>query len=206
LVDRWLSLRLDFLSTLIVASIALLGAVLRDSLDSGLISLAVLNAMLLTGILQWAVRCTVEVENNMTSVERLMHFSKIPSEGLYRVKSSKDLANWPDKGVISFRDVKLRFRPELDLVLKGISFDIFAKEKIGICGRTGSGKSTTILALFRVVPLEEGAIFIDDIDISSIGVGDLRDRICIIPQDPVLLSGSLRFNLDVIFFHYCKVL
>jgi ABC-type multidrug transport system fused ATPase/permease subunit len=188
------------MSTVIVAAIALLGVGLRGSIDSGLISLAVLNAMLLTGVLQWSVRCTVEVENNMTSVERLLQFSKIPSEGIYRLKSAETLTNWPERGLISFRNVKLRFRPELELVLKGISFDILPKEKIGICGRTGSGKSTTILALFRVVTLDEGSILIDDVDISSIGVGDLREKICIIPQDPVLLSGTLRFNLDVVFF------
>jgi ATP-binding cassette subfamily C (CFTR/MRP) protein 5 len=82
-------------------------------------------------------------------------------------------------------------------VLKGVSFDIRPREKIGVCGRTGSGKSTTMLALFRVVELEGGCITIDGIDISTLGLGNLRENICIIPQDPVLLSGSVRFNLDV---------
>jgi ABC-type multidrug transport system fused ATPase/permease subunit len=178
------------MSTVIVAAISFSGVGLRDSLNPGFISLAVLNAMQLTGILQWAVRCTVEVENNMTSAERLMHFSNIASEGVYQVPL-KDLSSWPQNGGIIFEDVKLKFRPELELVLKGISFEILPKEKIGICGRTESGKSTTLLALFRVVPLESGKITIDGVDISSICFADLREKLCIIPQDPVLLSGTL---------------
>ncbi len=188
------------MSTVIVAAISLLGVGLRDSLNPGFISLAVLNAMQLTGILQWAVRCTVEGENNMTSAERLMHFSNIASEGEYH------LSSWPQNGGIIFEDVKLKFSPELELVLKGISFEILPKEKFGICGRTGSGKSTTLLALFRVVPLESGKITIDGVDISSIGFADLREKLCIIPQDPVLLSGTLRFNLDVkVFLFYIEI-
>jgi ATP-binding cassette subfamily C (CFTR/MRP) protein 1 len=205
-IDRWLALRLDGLSALFVCAVAFIGVGLRGSIDAGIISLSLTYSMLLTGLMQYTVRLTIELENNMVSTERLVTFSQIPSEAKYRAgnelkDSSVDLKTWPEKGEISFENVKLKYRPELDFVLRGISFKVQAREKIGVCGRTGSGKSTTMLALFRVIELSEGQIFIDGVDISKLGLGDLREKLCIIPQDPVLLSGSVRFNLDVSSIH-----
>jgi ABC-type multidrug transport system fused ATPase/permease subunit len=194
MTDEWLAIRLDILSNIVVAVVAFLGVCLKDSVNAGFISLGVIYVLQLTNILQYTVRLSVDVENNMTSAERLMHFTTIPSEREYRKPVD---SNWPSEGAISFQQVKLKYRSDLDLVLKGVSFDIRPREKIGVCGRTGSGKSTTMLALFRVVELEGGRITIDGIDISTLGLGNLRENICIIPQDPVLLSGSVRFNLDV---------
>jgi ABC-type multidrug transport system fused ATPase/permease subunit len=176
--------------------VSLLGIFLRGSVDSGLISLSLSYIMVLTGLVQFTVRTTIDVENNMTSVERLAHYSLIESEAPHVMESNKLPKNWPENGEISFKELKLKYRKELDYALRGISLSIKRGEKIGICGRTGSGKSTLILALFRIVEFE-GLIEIDEVDISKIGLHDLRSRISIIPQDPILLSGSVRFNLDV---------
>jgi ATP-binding cassette subfamily C (CFTR/MRP) protein 1 len=201
MTDRWLAIRLDILANVVVATISLLGVGLKGSVNAGFISLGVIYVMQITNILQHNVRQSVDVENNMTAAERLMHFATIPSEREYRNEAvSKELTtSWPADGTITFKNVKLRYRHDLDFALKGVSFDILPREKIGICGRTGSGKSTLMLALFRIVEIEEGSISIDGFDISTLGLGDLRERLCIIPQDPVLLSGSIRFNLDVNF-------
>jgi ABC-type multidrug transport system fused ATPase/permease subunit len=152
--------------------------------------------MVLTGLVQYTVRVTIDVENNMTSVERLIHYSLIESEGPHVLVDKSLQPDWPENGRIVVSDLKLKYRKELDYALRGISLCTNPKEKIGICGRTGSGKSTFILALFRIVEFE-GSITIDGVDISGIGLNDLRSRISIIPQDPILLSGSIRFNLDV---------
>ncbi|KAH9120699.1 hypothetical protein AeMF1_007245, partial [Aphanomyces euteiches] len=105
-------------------------------------------------------------------------------------------ASWPEKGLIEFQNYSMRYREHLDLVLNDITFTVNGGEKIGICGRTGSGKSSLMSALFRMVPSATGSIKLDGVDISSISVSTLRSRLTIIPQDPVLFSGSLRFNLD----------
>ena len=105
---------------------------------------------------------------------------------------------WPATGKIEFNDVKLRYRPNTELVLKGLSFEIEGGTKIGIVGRTGAGKSTISLSLSRIVEIESGSIIIDGLNISELGLNTLRDNITIIPQDPTLFTGSLRFNVDPI--------
>jgi ABC-type multidrug transport system fused ATPase/permease subunit len=107
--------------------------------------------------------------------------------------------HWPKNGNIKFENVNIRYRPHLDLTLKNISFSINNNEKIGIVGRTGSGKSTLSLTLFRIIELEKGNIIIDGVDISKIGLKILRSNITIIPQEPILFKGSLRFNLDPLY-------
>lgn len=103
---------------------------------------------------------------------------------------------WPQKGIVEFQNFQVRYREGLDLVLKGIDFSVKSQEKIGIVGRTGAGKSSLTLALFRIIESAGGKIVIDDIDIAKIGLHSLRSRLTIIPQDPVLFSGSLRMNID----------
>ena len=104
--------------------------------------------------------------------------------------------SWPSRGVISINGLELRYRPGLDTVLKGISLQIEAGEKVGVAGRTGAGKSTLVLALMRIVEPCGGSVVIDGVDIAKIGLFDLRSKLGIIPQDPVLFTGTLRFNLD----------
>jgi len=120
--------------------------------------------------------------------------SEIEHEGPF--ETERDLANWPSAGKIDFVDVNLRYRPNLPLVLRGVSFAINAKEKVGIAGRTGAGKSSLAVALFRLTEIDDGKILIDDEDTASVGLTKLRSRLSIIPQDPVLFIGTIRYNLD----------
>jgi len=103
---------------------------------------------------------------------------------------------WPKEGNISFKDVDLKYRPECELVLKKLSFDIQGGNKVGIVGRTGAGKSTISLALTRIVEVESGSISIDDMNICEMKLSDVREKITIIPQDPTMFTGTLRFNMD----------
>ena len=120
---------------------------------------------------------------------------EIPQEAQQRIDMPQ-LQNWPSEGVIEFKNYSLRYRPDTELVLKNLSFSVQSKEKIGIVGRTGAGKSTICLGLTRIVEADVGAIVIDGLDINTLGLADLREKITIIPQDPTLFEGSLRFNLD----------
>nr|VWO95278.1 Transcriptional regulatory protein SEF1 [Ganoderma boninense] len=144
-------------------------------------------------------RQSAEVENYMSSVERILQYSRddvIAQEAPHEIPGHKPAPEWPAKGAIEFNDVHMRYRPGLPLVLKGLSMQVHGGEKIGVVGRTGAGKSTLMLALFRIVELASGSIKVDDVDISKIGLKDLRSKISIIPQDPLLFSGTIRSNLD----------
>jgi ATP-binding cassette, subfamily C (CFTR/MRP), member 1 len=135
----------------------------------------------------------------MVAVERLKFYSNVEMEGVGKGKEHlvmKPDAAWPSEGVVEFKNVTMRYRPELPLVLKGMSLSISRNEKVGICGRTGAGKSSIMVALLRLVDIEDGQICIDGIDTSKIGLDHLRTAVAIIPQDPVLFSGTVRFNLD----------
>ena len=125
-----------------------------------------------------------------------MDCSERPIEPPAIIEDHRPPADWPQGGEVSFRDVRMRYRPELEDVLNGVTFTIKSKEKIGIVGRTGSGKSSLLIALFRMRDLTGGNIVIDDIDAQSVGLFDLRSRMTVIPQDPVMFSGTLRSNLD----------
>lgn len=143
--------------------------------------------------IQWAIRQSAELENHMTSVERALEYSTLSPEAALEIPDKKPPPTWPSGGEISFRNVFLHYGD--NCVLKNLSFDIRPKEKIGIVGRTGAGKSSVISALFRLTEFK-GSILIDGVTISEIGLHDLRKQISIIPQDPVLFSGSVRYNLD----------
>jgi len=132
----------------------------------------------------------------MVAVERCIEFSKLKQEGPFFNDKNQPPSSWPSNGVIEFKNLKMRYREGLDLVLRGLTFKIQSKEKVGIVGRTGAGKSSLMLALFRICEFAEGTILIDDVDISKIGLNDLRTKISIIPQDPLLFTGTLRTNLD----------
>jgi len=137
-----------------------------------------------------------EVETQLVSVERLSEYTTLEQEADYRIPHAKPDDEWPFNGNIVFKNVKIRYRAGLELVLRGITCTLQGHEKVGVCGRTGAGKSSLMLALFRLVELADGQIFIDDIDISKIGLEDLRKNLSIIPQDPTLFAGTIRTNLD----------
>jgi ABC-type multidrug transport system fused ATPase/permease subunit len=136
------------------------------------------------------------LETNIVSVERVKEYSETPTEAEWRLPGKEPPHTWPSEGRIVFSNYSTRYRPGLDLVLRGVNAEIGAHERIGIVGRTGAGKSSITLALFRMVEAAEGSISIDGINIAEIGLHDLRSNLTIIPQDPVLFSETLRTNLD----------
>ncbi|XP_031636354.1 multidrug resistance-associated protein 4-like [Contarinia nasturtii] len=158
------------------------------------VGLAITQAMSLTGMLQWGVRQSAEISNQMMAVERVLEYRDLEPEK--ESEKPREVDNeWPQKGCVEFRNVVYRYFAEAEPVLRGLSFVIKPKEKIGIVGRTGAGKSSLIGAIFRLACVE-GEVLIDDIDTATLRLHDLRKRIAIIPQDPVLFSGTLRRNLD----------
>jgi ABC-type multidrug transport system fused ATPase/permease subunit len=198
--DRWLPVRLETIGNSITFVVACLGVWQRGSTYAALVGLTLSYAIDMTGLLSWLIRIISELESNMVSVERVAEYASLESEestgavlggGVAPVKP-----NWPTAGAIHFRNVQMRYRPGLPLVLRGVTFDVNPGEKVGICGRTGSGKSTLIVALWRLVEPCGGSISLDDVDISKISLRDLRSRITCIPQDPILFSGNVRDNLD----------
>lgn len=139
--QRWLALRLDWVSILVVVAVCMLIVSLRDAISVGMASLALVYSLQFTGLLQLTTRNSVDAENYLTSVERLMSFNSIPLEAPALIPETQPPPEWPQKGIITLTDLQLRYRPDLPLVLKGVSATIHAQEKIGICGRTGSGRS-----------------------------------------------------------------
>lgn len=194
-VTRWLALRLEFIGNIVVVLSAILGFTSSNS-DPATTGLSVSYALMVTAQLGWLVRGAAELENNLVAAERVIEYTKFPIEAAPRIEETKPDDSWPTKGVVEFQKYSTRYRPGLDLVLKNISFRTKNSEKIGIVGRTGAGKSSLTLALFRLIEPASGSIIIDGVDISKLGLLDLRTKLTIIPQDPVLFTGSLRMNLD----------
>jgi ABC-type multidrug transport system fused ATPase/permease subunit len=202
-VNCWLALRLEFVGTMIATGAALAAVLAHNSnsqqgaLFAGLAGVSLTYAFNVTQSLNWTVRMVSQLQTQMVSVERIKHYSEMPVEAA--LKSEDQYCpprDWPDAGQVSFEHVSLRYRPGLPRVLRDLTFIVHPKEKIGVVGRTGAGKSSLIVALMRLTELDAGKIVIDGVDISKIGLHDLRGRIAIIPQDPVLFSGTVRSNLD----------
>lgn len=159
----------------------------------GNVGLAITQALSLTGMFQWGMRQWSEVENRMTCVERVKEYADVVPEP--DIGSIEPLDSWPESGNIKFENLNLRYDFNEPCVLKDLNFHIKSMQKVGIVGRTGAGKSSIIAALFRLA-LIEGKILIDSVDTQLISLNKLRCKISIIPQEPVLFSGSLRKNLD----------
>jgi len=193
--NRWLGMRVEFIGSLVVTLAAGFAVIGRGSLQPGFAGLSISYALQLTGILNWLVRMATESETQMVSVERVLEYTQLASEAPTVIPENRP-SNWPNKGIVEFKDVQLRYRDGLDLVLKGVSFAMKSKEKVGVVGRTGAGKSSLMMALFRLVELAGGKIIIDGVDIARIGLDDLRSKLSIIPQDPTLFTGTVRSNLD----------
>ncbi|XP_040284415.1 multidrug resistance-associated protein 5 isoform X1 [Bufo bufo] len=194
---RWLAIRLDIISISLITTTGLMIILMHGSISPAYAGLAMSYAVQLTGLFQFTVRLASETEARFTSVERISHYIKtLALEAPARIKNKAPPADWPQEGEIIFETAGMRYRENLPLVLKKVSFTIKPKEKIGIVGRTGSGKSSLGMALFRLVELSNGCIKIDGVNISDIGLADLRSKLSIIPQEPVLFSGTVRYNLD----------
>uniref|UniRef100_A0A8C5TS46 Canalicular multispecific organic anion transporter 1 n=1 Tax=Malurus cyaneus samueli TaxID=2593467 RepID=A0A8C5TS46_9PASS len=193
--NRWLAIRLEFVGSLVVFFSALLAVISKGTLEGGIVGLSVSSALNVTQTLNWLVRTSSELETNIVAVERVHEYTKVKNEAPW-VTKTRPPRGWPSKGEIQFVDYKVRYRPELDLVLHGITCDIGSTEKVGVVGRTGAGKSSLTNCLFRLLEAAGGKIIIDGVDIATIGLHDLRKSLTIIPQDPVLFTGTLRMNLD----------
>ncbi|KAI9315926.1 multi drug resistance-associated protein MRP [Dichotomocladium elegans] len=196
--NRWLAVRLEFLGSIIIfgaAIFAVMGVLYGSSyIDAGLVGLSVSYALSVTQSLNWVIRSYCEIETNIVSLERVKEYIDLPTE---KYNSNRSVApSWPEKGQITFHDFGARYRPGLELALHDLSMKVLPREKIGIVGRTGAGKSSMSLSLFRIIEAAKGNIAIDNIDISSLRLFDLRSRLTIIPQDPVLFAGNVRENLD----------
>ncbi|GMT32386.1 hypothetical protein PFISCL1PPCAC_23683, partial [Pristionchus fissidentatus] len=195
---RWLAVWLDLLVVGITFIVALLIVLLTGSISPADAGMALAFAIQMSGIFQFAVRTQTELEAKMTSVERVVYYAdNIVNEGSWDTREGTQIApDWPPRGQIDFLNVNLRYQPTLPLALSDVSFTVNAGEKVAIIGRTGSGKSSLGNALFRLYPLANGKIAIDGVDISTVGLHRLRRSLAVIPQDPVLFAGTIRYNLD----------
>ncbi|KAG0275987.1 hypothetical protein BGZ95_008143 [Linnemannia exigua] len=229
--NRWLQIRLECLGSVIVLSAALFAVLARDSLNSASAGLALSYAMGVTQDIVWLVSALCDLQNNLVCVERIEEYTNKNPEAPAQTNVALP-KNWPQAGQIEFRNYSTRYREGLDLVIKNIDFTVQPTEKVGIVGRTGAGKSSLTLALFRIVEaanshwakashngddldadftkkdpastalekvqVEEdgGSIWIDGVDISTVGLKDIRQHLAIIPQEPILFVGTVRDNLD----------
>ncbi|MED6218009.1 Multidrug resistance-associated protein 5 [Stylosanthes scabra] len=204
---EWLCLRMELLSTFVFAfCMVLLVSVPHGSIDPSMAGLAVTYGLNLNGRLSRWILSFCKLENKIISIERIYQYSQVPSEAPAIIDDSRPPSSWPENGTIQIVDLKIRYKENLPLVLRGISCTFPGGKKIGIVGRTGSGKSTLIQALFRLVEPSQGSILIDNTDISKIGLHDLRSRLSIIPQDPTLFEGTIRGNLDPLGEHSDKAI
>ncbi|KAF9209799.1 hypothetical protein BGZ49_000986 [Haplosporangium sp. Z 27] len=199
---RWISIRaftvgyaLNFVAVILIVWS-------RFSISPATAGLVLSYLARLSSEMNWTIQCFNMVENNMNSAERLLYYTdNLEQEPPAEIPDCKPESSWPSHGHVSLRDVSMRYRDGLPLVLNNISFEIQAGHMVGVVGRTGAGKSSLIQALFRLVELESGSIVIDGIETSTIGTADLRSKISIIPQDPVVFQGSVRYNLDPLSRH-----
>lgn len=195
--QRWLLIHLDAVASLFALIIGLLCVFRVFHISAASTGLLLSYVLLIAGLLSVLIRTLTSVENQMNSVERLCEYGfDLDQEAAYVRSDTKPDPAWPKSGGISFENVSLAYRPELPTVLNNVLFDIRPNEKVGICGRTGAGKSSIITALYRIVELQSGQIKIDGVDTQHLGLKDLRSRLSIIPQDPVLFKGTIRKNLD----------
>lgn len=187
-------LSLDIICMVLVAIVTFFFLLVGQEILGDQVGLAITQAMSLTGMLQWGIRQSAEVSNQLMSVERILEYRDLQPERR-PPKPQQLVAKWPERGQIEFRSVIYRYFEGAEPVLKGLSFVVQSQEKIGIVGRTGAGKSSLISAIFRLAVVE-GEIIIDGVNTGDITLEELRSRVSIIPQDPVLFSGTVRRNLD----------
>ncbi|XP_054442451.1 ATP-binding cassette sub-family C member 4 isoform X2 [Pteronotus mesoamericanus] len=192
--SRWFAVRLDAICAIFVTVVTFGSLLLAKTLDAGQVGLTLSYALTLMGMFQWCVRQSAEVENMMISVERVMEYTDLEKEAPWEYPK-RPPPTWPHEGVIVFDNVNFTYSLDGPLVLKHLTALIKSREKVGIVGRTGAGKSSLISALFRLSE-PEGKIWIDKILTTEIGLHDLRKKMSIIPQEPVLFTGTMRKNLD----------
>ena len=194
--QRWLGVQITFIACFFVLVMAILCAMRIFNINASSVGLVLSYLIQVTNQVVQLIRALTQLENQLNSVERLDEYAtKLEQEAPYDIKNSCP-PDWPNEGEIEFSNVYMRYRKNVPLVLRDLTFKVDPKEKIGICGRTGAGKSSLIASLFRLSEIDSGEIFIDGINIASLGLQQLRSKLSIIPQDPVLFEGTLRRNLD----------
>lgn len=199
---EWLSVRINFLFNLaFLIVLVVLVTLPRSAIDPSLSGLAATYGLNLNVLQAWVIWNLCNVENKMISVERILQLTRVPSEAPEVIEDCRPEIEWPSQGLIEFNNLHVQYSPSLPMVLKEITCVMPGGKKIGVVGRTGSGKSTLIQALFRVVEPTVGRVLIDGVDICQMGLQDLRSRLSIIPQDPTLFQDTLRANLDPLHEH-----
>ncbi|TDH66630.1 hypothetical protein CCR75_007535 [Bremia lactucae] len=197
--SRWFDMRSDWFVSVIIGTVAMLAVAAKSTVGASVAALGLTYAAQLSSSFQRMTTLSTKVESSMTSFERIAHYGTLNEEGCGRTPSNEATlaTTWPQTGQVVFRNVSMKYRDDLPLVLRKVSFSVASGEKVGICGRTGSGKSSLMSVLFRVVEIPtSGRVWIDGVDIATITVRQLRAKLTIIPQDPMLFSGSLRLNMD----------
>ncbi|KAF5982152.1 hypothetical protein FBULB1_4402 [Fusarium bulbicola] len=192
LVNRWMGLRMGLIGTLFSTIVGII-VIVSPSMDAALAGFTLSFAMDFAESILWTIRNYAGMELNMNSTERVVEYTELETESL---EGEKPSAAWPTSGTMEIKDLEVSYAPDLPPVLRGISFDVKNNERVGVVGRTGAGKSSLTLALFRFLEARSGSVTIDGLDISKIDLHSLRSRLAIIPQDPVLFSGTIRSNLD----------
>jgi len=197
-LNRWLSTQLEMLGNVVIFATAVMTCAVagRGESGAGMAGLALSSAVSLTGLLNWVVRCVSDVEVDMNSVERICEYMEFETEAPAVIPGERPAGSWPENGVVEARDLMVRYREDLEPAIRGVSFATRAREKVGLVGRTGCGKSTLMMAVFRIIEPSGGTVLIDGVDVSKIGLFDLRSKLALVPQDPVVFSGSVRSNLD----------
>ncbi|RPD56133.1 multidrug resistance-associated ABC transporter [Lentinus tigrinus ALCF2SS1-7] len=194
-IQCWLAVRLDILGNLLILGIGLFAAGFRRSVDPSKIGVVMSYTLSITQMFSTLVTMYAHNEQNFNAVERILHYTELPSEGAATTPNDPP-PSWPESGAVEFKDVEMVYRQGLPLVLKGVSFAVKPGEKVGIVGRTGAGKSSLLQALFRIINIQKGVIEIDGRNIADIGLDTLRGRLALVPQDSLLFQGTLRDNLD----------
>ncbi|CAI9274124.1 unnamed protein product [Lactuca saligna] len=200
--NNWLIQRLEIISATVLSASGLCMVLLPPgTFTSGFIGMAMSYGLSLNMSLVMSIQNQCTLVNYIISVERVNQYMHLPSEAPLVIEENRPPSNWPDEGKVEIQGLQIRYRPDAPLVLRGVSCTFEGGHKIGIVGRTGSGKTTLIGALFRLVEPVGGKIIVDGIDISTVGLHDLRSRFGIIPQDPTLFNGTVRYNLDPLCQH-----
>lgn len=195
--QRWLAIRLDMIGTALMIVVTVLCVTHQFRVSPSTVGLIVSSLLSVVSITSTIVREFATVENEMNSVERIHHYAKnLDQEAPFHIAATAPPPEWPAHGAIEFKDVTMSYQPSLPPVLREVNFTVKPGEKIGICGRTGAGKSSIMTALYRMVELTSGQINIDGIDVATLGMHELRSKLSIIPQDPVLFQGTIRNNID----------
>jgi ABC-type multidrug transport system fused ATPase/permease subunit len=204
--ERWLGVWLEILANVVIAVTALLAVATKDVYTfksdedrqrfAARAGVTLAYTFQISFVFNWGLRMLTELETRMNSVERIVEYTDKTREAPPVIEGQRPPAGWPSEGKLVVKNLSMRYRAATPLILRSVSFAIEPRQKVGICGRTGSGKSSLFVCLLRLIEYEEGEILVDGVNLKQMGLSDLRSRITIIPQDPILFEGTVKSNLD----------